>query len=92
MHGWGVRSGAENSYASTGVVDGGEDVLALPGQGDGLDEVDRQDPLGLRAQEASPRHGRALGDGSTPAALRMSQTVDAATEMPRRASSPWIRR
>jgi hypothetical protein len=46
--------------ALAGVVDGGEDVLALPGQGDGFDEVHRQDRLGLGAQEGSPGHGRAL--------------------------------
>ncbi len=32
------------------------------------------------------------GAGSTPAAVRISHTVDAAIVMPSRASSPWIRR
>jgi hypothetical protein len=35
----GVRGGAEDPDVPAGVVDGGEDVLALPDQGDGLDEV-----------------------------------------------------
>src|SRR6202000_3167727 len=56
----GVRGGAENPYAPAGVVDGGEDVLELPGQSDGLDEVHREDRLGLRAQECSPGDGRAV--------------------------------
>jgi hypothetical protein len=30
--------------------------------------------------------------GSTPAALRISHTVDAATVMPSSVSSPWMRR
>jgi hypothetical protein len=37
------------SDLSVGVVDRGEDVLALSGQGDGLDEVHGQDRLGLGA-------------------------------------------
>jgi hypothetical protein len=45
-----VRGGIENADAPTGVVDGGEDVLALSGEGDGFCEVDRQDGLGLGAQ------------------------------------------
>jgi hypothetical protein len=32
----GVRGGFENADASASVVDGGEDVLALPGECDGL--------------------------------------------------------
>jgi hypothetical protein len=55
-----VRGGAENTDAPASVVDGSEDVLALSGEGDGLDEVHRQDRLGLGAQEASPRDGRPL--------------------------------
>jgi hypothetical protein len=43
----GVRGGAENVDVSAGVVDGGEDVLALSDESDGFDEVDRQDRLGL---------------------------------------------
>jgi hypothetical protein len=50
-----MRGGAENAPAS--VVDGGEDVLALAGESDGLDEVDRQDRLGLGAQQVDPCDG-----------------------------------
>ena len=32
------------------------------------------------------------GAGSIPAVLRIAHTVDAAMVMPRRASSPWMRR
>jgi hypothetical protein len=32
------------------------------------------------------------GAGSTPASLRISQTVEAAILMPRTSSSPWMRR
>jgi hypothetical protein len=44
-----VCGGAEHSDASVGVADRGEDVLALSGQGDGVDEVHREDRLGLGA-------------------------------------------
>jgi hypothetical protein len=46
--------GAEDSDAAGGVLDGGEDVLALPGAPDGLDEVRGQDGVGLGAQEVGP--------------------------------------
>jgi len=38
----------------------GSEPLPLPGQGDGLDEVHRQNRLSLATQEDSPGHGRAL--------------------------------
>ncbi|MEV0618728.1 hypothetical protein AB0I81_35785 [Nonomuraea sp. NPDC050404] len=34
-----VRGGAGHTDVSGGVLDGGQDVLALPAEGDGLDEV-----------------------------------------------------
>jgi hypothetical protein len=43
--------GAENADPAVGVLDDGEDVLALPGQGDGLDEVAGEQRFGLGAQE-----------------------------------------
>jgi hypothetical protein len=43
------------------VLDDGQDVLALPVQGDGLDEITGQQGVGLRAQEVGPRGGRPLG-------------------------------
>lgn len=59
----GMRGGAEYTDASVGVVDGGEGVLTLPGEGDGLDEVHREDGLGLGVQEGGPGDVRALGRG-----------------------------
>jgi hypothetical protein len=44
-----VGGSAQHSDLSVGVVDRGENVLTLSGQGDGLDEVHRQDCLGLGA-------------------------------------------
>jgi hypothetical protein len=44
-------------YTPTGVVDGGENVLALPGQRDRFNKVHRQDRLRLRAQEVGPGNG-----------------------------------
>src|SRR5437016_40225 len=41
----GMRGSAEDTDPTGGVFDDGEDVLALPGQGDGLDEVDGQDGM-----------------------------------------------
>ncbi len=88
----GVRGRADYPYTATGVVDDGENVLALAGQRDRLDEVHRQDRLRLRAQEVRPVTVVRRGAGSTPAVLRISHTVEAATATPRSASSPWIRR
>ncbi len=40
-----------------------KDVLALPGEGDGLDEVHREDGFGLGVKEGGPGDVRALGRG-----------------------------
>ncbi|WP_297539741.1 hypothetical protein, partial [Amycolatopsis sp.] len=48
--GW-MCGGAQDAYAAGGVFDGGEDVVALPGQGDGLDEVHGEQCVCLGAQE-----------------------------------------
>jgi hypothetical protein len=54
------------------------------------EEIDREDGASLRAQELLPgRPGPVPGGTLT---LRISQTVDAATLIPRPASSPWILR
>jgi hypothetical protein len=55
-----VRGCAENAHAPTGVVDSGEDVLACAGQRDGLDEIHRQDHLGLGVQDLGLCHGRSV--------------------------------
>lgn len=39
---------------SASMMDGSEDVLPLPSQGDGLDEIHRQDRLRLGPQEVRP--------------------------------------
>jgi hypothetical protein len=43
----------EDADTSAGVVDHGQDLLTMPSQGEGLDEVHGQDRLGLGTQEAS---------------------------------------
>lgn len=47
------RAVAPGTGASGGVSDGDEDVPALPGRGDGLDEVDGEEP----PRHAPPLHG-----------------------------------
>ncbi|MEV1238467.1 hypothetical protein ACIBO2_44685 [Nonomuraea sp. NPDC050022] len=56
-----VSSGAEHADAPGGALDDGQDVLAWPVQGDGLDEIAGQQGVGLRAQEVSPRAGCPFG-------------------------------
>ncbi|MCX2950166.1 hypothetical protein [Lentzea sp. NEAU-D7] len=53
----GVRGRADYPCTATGVVDDGENVLALAGQRDRLDEIHCQDRLRLRAQEVAPGNG-----------------------------------
>jgi hypothetical protein len=57
-----------------------------------VDEVAGDDALGLRGQELAPRRPAAARAGSMPAAVKISQTVVAPIECPRRTGSPWIRR
>lgn len=52
-----MRGGIQDTHASSRVLDHGEKVLALPGQGDRLDEVDGQQRLGLTAEEVGPSTG-----------------------------------
>ncbi|MEW1841096.1 hypothetical protein AB0392_24380 [Nonomuraea angiospora] len=56
----GVRGGAEHADAPGGVLDDGQDVLALPVQGDGFDEITGQQGVGLGAQELGPGGGRSV--------------------------------
>lgn len=44
-----MGGGTKDTDPAGGVFDDGEDVLALPGQGDRLDEVDGQESVGLAA-------------------------------------------
>jgi hypothetical protein len=48
---------------SGGVFDDGEDVLALSGQGDRLDEVDSEEGVCLAAQEVDPSAACSVGCG-----------------------------
>ena len=65
---------------------------ARPGQGADLEEIAGEQRVGLAAQEVGPGGVRAFGRGWDAVLLRISQTVEAATLMPRAASSPWMRR
>ena len=58
-----MRGGAKDPDAAGGVLDDRQDVLAPAGQGDRLDEVARQQRVGLRMKEVSPRGGAAIGCG-----------------------------
>ncbi|MFB4284967.1 hypothetical protein ACBJ59_57550 [Nonomuraea sp. MTCD27] len=56
-----VSGGAQYANAPAGVLDDGQDVLALPVQGDGLDEIAGEQSVGLGAQEVGPCGGCPLG-------------------------------
>ncbi|MET7336347.1 hypothetical protein [Nonomuraea sp. NPDC005650] len=59
--GGGVSGGSQHANAPAGVLEDGQDVLTLPVQGDGLDEIADQQGVGWRAQEVGPRAGCPLG-------------------------------
>jgi hypothetical protein len=59
----GVRGGAEDPDAPGGMLDDREDVLALTGQGDRLNEVAGQQGVGLGTQEVGPAGGTAVRGG-----------------------------
>jgi hypothetical protein len=71
-----LRNGAEDADTAVGVLDDGEDVLALPGQSDSLDEVAGEQRFDLGAQKVGPDRDAALGRGSMPSVLRISQKVE----------------
>lgn len=73
-------------HPARGRVRGGsEDVLALPGQGDGLDEVAGEQCFGLGAQEAGPGcAGRGLPGALPGSIVPRKRSVRAATPMVRR--------
>jgi hypothetical protein len=52
---------AQHADAPGGMLDDGQDVLALPVRSDDLDEIASQQGVGLRAQEAGPGGGRPSG-------------------------------
>jgi hypothetical protein len=63
-----------------------------PVEEDGVDVVDCCDGLGLGGQECFQLAAARCGAGSMPAALRISQMVEAPILCPRLVSSPQIRR
>ncbi|MEV0586775.1 hypothetical protein [Nonomuraea sp. NPDC050310] len=60
----GMGAGAEDADAAGGMLDDGEDVESRPGQGADLEEVTRQECVGLVAQEVGPAGVGALWGGS----------------------------
>jgi len=58
-----MRSGAKDPHAAAGVLHDGEDVLALAGQGHGLDDIAGQQCIGLGAQEGCPGGARSVWGG-----------------------------
>ena len=93
------RPGAGRVRGDAGEVDAAgveldEEQHVEPPQQDGVDgeEVTGEDPGCLGAQEVVQVSAVRPGDGSRPSVLRIDQTVDAPIVMPRRASSPWMRR
>jgi len=87
-----MRGGAEDTDPAGGVFDDGEDVLTLPGQVIvSMKSTARSACAWLRRRSAEEVVDR-WGAGSTPSTLRISQTVEVATLIPRVGSSPWMRR
>jgi hypothetical protein len=58
-----VRGGAEDTHASGGVFDGGEDVQPAAGESPGFEEVGGEDRVRLGAQERGPGQAAAAGYG-----------------------------
>src|SRR5579872_2588744 len=87
-----MPGGSEDPDAAGAVLDGGQDVDLRAVEEIGDEEVQRQDPLGLRAEELRPA-------GAVPARCRADARV--LEDLPDRgwrhrdaspAGSPWIRR
>jgi hypothetical protein len=59
-------------------------------QEDGVDvgEIDREDGVGVRAEELRPGRANRRGAGSSPASFTIFQTVEAAAEWPSPTNSP----
>jgi hypothetical protein len=101
-----VRGDAEQVDPAGGDFHDDEDVQASQPDRVGVEEVDRQQAVGLVAEEGSPAGVAGSGRGSDPVAGQdppdsgerdlVAQpcefTLDNATLWPSRASSPWMRR
>jgi hypothetical protein len=87
----GVGGDPGEVYTTAAVLDHDQDAEAAQEYGVDVGEVDHEDRVGLRREELSPGGPGPSGAGSSPALFKMFQTVEAATEWPRRTSSPWMR-
>lgn len=86
-----MRRGSQDPDQAGRVLDHSENVQARSRQGAGLDEVAREDGLGLAAQERGPCGVRAIRCGIDAVLLENVPYAEAATLMPRTASSPCTR-
>jgi hypothetical protein len=68
------------------VLDEEQDLQAAHKHGVDVEEVSRQDGMGLGGQERAPCLATPVGYGSMPASLRIFLTVDGATLWPRQVS------
>jgi hypothetical protein len=87
-----VSGDAGQVNAATVVLDDEQHIEPTEKDGVDVEEVDRDNRLGLGGQELLQLEAARCGAGSIPAALRMSQMVDGAILCPRPVSSPQIRR
>jgi hypothetical protein len=87
-----VLRGAEDPDPARAMLDDGKDIDLGAGEQAGLKKSSARIAWAWeRRNSAQPGPSR-RGAGSILALLRICQTVDAATDMPSLASSPWIRR
>ena len=84
----GVGGDPGDVHLAVAVVDHHENVEAAQEDGVDVGEVDREDRVGLRSEELSLGRSRPSRAGSTPAALRIFRTVEAATRCASPTSSP----
>jgi hypothetical protein len=87
-----ARRHAQDVDAAGGKLDHEQHIQTPEQDRVDVEEVARQDPLGLDGQDLSPGQPARRGAGSMPARLRSSHTVLDASLKPSRASSPWLRR
>ncbi len=83
---------ARQVHAPGVMLDEEQHVQAAQEYGIDVEEVGREDRLGLGGQERLPGLAMLPGSGINAASLRIFHTVDGATVYPRPVSSPWMRR
>ena len=84
----GVGGDPGEVHAATAVLDHDENVEAAQEDGVDVGEVDREDRVGLLRRNCRQVGPARRGAGSSPASLRIFQTVEAATEWPSPTNSP----